>query len=158
MFCAVQDVPFQTAPPPVPTEPTASQKVAETHDTERMEPGMTCRAQDVPFHISANGGLLPVASQNVGDTHETPVSRTMNWPLGLGAACALQDVPFQTSASGNSPEPLSETPTASQNVADVHDTANSAADVEPAGLGTDWIFHEVPFQTSARMIPVGPFW
>src|SRR5262249_31904481 len=77
---------------------------------------------------------------------------------GLGAACALQDVPFQTSASGISPEPLSETPTASQNVADVHDTANSAADVEPAGLGTDWIFHEVPFQTSARMIPLWPFW
>ena len=153
---AVQDVPSQTAPPLAPAEPTAAQKLAETHDTEPTEPGIACALQAVPFHISAKAGLPPTASQKAADAQETVPRVEIPWPAGPGTDCTCQDVPFQVSASGTSPAPVLKDPTASQNVADVHETPESPADVDPAGLGTDWSVQEVPSQASASMIPVGP--
>jgi hypothetical protein len=58
--------------------PTASQKVAETHDTPLRLPtfeGRVWFVQVVPFHESATPSpeeLNPTASQKVAETHDTP--------------------------------------------------------------------------------------
>jgi hypothetical protein len=134
------------------------QKVGEAHDTSPPPPGIACGVHDVPFHISANVGLPPAASQKVADAHETLLRIARLSPTGTGTGCPLHAVPFQVSASGTSPELVKAKPTASQDVGDVQDTEDRTAELEPDGPGTDWIVQEVPFQDSARMIPLGPFW
>jgi hypothetical protein len=134
------------------------QKLGEVHDSRPPPPGIACWAHDVPFHISAKMGLPPTASQKVADTHETAWRIARLSPTGTGMGCTLHPVPFQVSASGASPELVKAKPTASQNVGEVHETEDRTAELEPDGLGTDWIVHEVPFHDSARMTPLGPSW
>jgi hypothetical protein len=74
--------------------------------------------------------------------HDTADSRLLVEPLEVGVDWIAQEVPFHTSA--NVWLPLD--PTASQKVAEMHDTP--AREV-PAGLGVDCLFHEVPFHVSA---------
>ena len=58
--------------------PTASQNVAETHDTPLRlftSEGVCGLDQDVPSHENATPSLerlLPTTSQNVAETHDTP--------------------------------------------------------------------------------------
>jgi hypothetical protein len=151
-------VPFHTAAS-VP-EPTASQKRAETHDTvpTPTDAGSACKRHDVPFHIAVAGGLsglLTTASQKCVEAQDTLLSSASVEPAGPGVACGRHDVPFHTSASGTrAAELVLLKPTASQNVADTHDTLRSAADVAPVGVGTDCSFQDRPCHTSASMTPV----
>jgi len=138
---ADQEVPFHTsvsAPPP-----TASQKLAEAHDTELRfaAPGTACAVQEVPFHLIAPApgaaALKPTASQKCVEVQDTP-DRPARSPLtawaGLGVAWIFQEVPFHTSARPTKlPEPSRCVPTASQKVAETHDTAVSRLRVAPAG-------------------------
>ena len=156
--CALQDVPFHMAAPAL--EPTASQKLAETHDTvpTPTDGGRACSCHDLPFHCSAAGalsGLLTTASQKCAETHDTPLSSASVEPAGPGVSCGRHEAPFHTSASGTrAAELVLLKPTASQNVADRHDTLPSPAVVTPAGLGTGCNFQECPRHTSASMTPV----
>jgi hypothetical protein len=139
--CALQCDPFHTSPP---LEPTASQKVIETHDTEFIaaSDGTACMRHDLPFHRSATAGPgapglpPPHASQNVADVHDTAL-KSSNWaPAGLGACCSRQVVPFHVADSKAVPRVPRNEPTASQNREDVQDTELSLAESEPTGTGT----------------------
>src|SRR5215813_7857771 len=76
--CADQEVPFHAAAfSPDGPEPTASQELAETHETDigcTEVPGITWSCHEVPFHISAAAPAAPTptASQKLAATHETP--------------------------------------------------------------------------------------
>ena len=120
--CALQEVPFHTAAPAL--EPTASQKLADTQDTEAKprEPGMVCAVQDVPFHSHAPAPsvaeLKPTASQKFAETHDTP-DMAARVPLaawtGSGVVWIFQEVPFHSSARLTEfPESSPWEPTASQ--------------------------------------------
>jgi len=91
--CAVQDDPFHSA---LPLPLTASQNDADTHDTEpTLGVGMRWRCHEVPSHWMANGpaSLPPVATQKLGDAHDTPLGVTNLASGGTGTRCSLQDVP-----------------------------------------------------------------
>ena len=89
------------------------QLVRLTHDTEErplaVAPvglGVVWMDQAVPFHTSANVTATPeplawrpTASQLVGLTHDTPDSKLVSAPGGLGVTCTPQAAPFHTSAN-----------------------------------------------------------
>jgi hypothetical protein len=79
-------------------------------------------------------GLKPMTAQNVADVQETLLRIVEVSPAGTGTDCAVQTVPFQVSARATCvPELLSAKPAASQNVADVQDTEDRMAELEPDG-------------------------
>ena len=89
--------------------------------------------------------------QNVADGHDTD----MSGPPGV--ACNAQAVPFHFSAPA--PAPLALDPTASQKLAEVHDTPLRLMRWPPpadAGFAVCWILHLDPFHLSARAIVVRP--
>jgi hypothetical protein len=99
--CAVQDDPLHSSLPP---KLAASQKDADTHDTEATPcPGERWRCHEVPFHCMAIGPakLLPVASQKLGDTHDTPLGVTIVASAGTGTCCSFQDVPSHFAAKAS---------------------------------------------------------
>jgi|SRR5579864_7575499 len=111
----------------------------------------------VPFHDSASVRVVlvvlkvPTALQEVADGHETPLSAALVAPVGFGVAWMLQAVPFQDSARVEvTLVLLEEDPTASQSVAETHDTADRFVNVAPVGVGMVWMLHAVPFHVSAR--------
>jgi hypothetical protein len=68
-------------------------------------------------------------------------------------ACAAQEVPFHTQAAAPGFAELD--PTASQNVAETHDTpcmSARAPELAAAGSGVAWIVQAVPFHPSARLM------
>jgi hypothetical protein len=87
---------------------------------------------------------FPTAVHARADVHDTPDSEP---PSGVGSVLHFR--PFQCSASspsGEKPVP----PTAVQDLTEVHDTAVRLLEPErPAGLGTGWMAHLLPFQRSA---------
>ena len=83
--------------------------------------------------------VSPTASQNVAETHDTPLR--LFTPEGM--ALFAQSVPFHESAT-----PL---PTASQKVAEMHDTPWRSPTLE----GRVWLDHVVPFHESATPPPEG---
>ena len=93
----------------------------------------------VPFHRSAwsPDGPEPIASQALGDAHDTEVSEVKPAPLAEDD----QDVPFHVSTW---PSP----PAAMQNAAELHDTEVRG----PPGIGCS--AQLLPFHTSA--LPVLP--
>jgi hypothetical protein len=70
-------------------------------------------------------------------------------PAGLGTLWTLQLVPFHASAKASFPE----FPTASQLVAELHETPRSSLEVGSAGISR---FQLVPFHFSAKATPA-PF-
>ncbi|HEV2375093.1 MAG TPA: hypothetical protein VGS19_23415 [Streptosporangiaceae bacterium] len=99
-------------------QPTASQKVADTHDTEPSQlscgPGTDCQAQRCPFHFSAMAacpppGLeeTPTASQKSLAGHDTPVStvergeevRAVPGPRLAVAVSDFEALPFDRNAA-----------------------------------------------------------
>ena len=62
----------------------------------------------------------------------------------------VQAVPFHISASvADFPRVLPVCPTASQAVADGHDTPFKKEKIAPVGFGAGWMLQEVPFQPAA---------
>lgn len=156
--CTRHECPFQRAAnvrgrtvPGLAIWPAASQVLAATHDTPLslvpggtpMPAGTGCDRHDLPCHATAATPLLdwPTASQNFAEAQETPV-RSMNVaPAGLGTAWPRHDVPFHRAAPK---------PTASQNVADAHETTSS----NPVDRGSACERHDVPFHRSAKTASV----
>src|SRR5690348_820478 len=88
--------------------------------------------------------------QDVADGHDTPFRMTAWPPAGAGVCWIDHEVPSHRSASGELLDALSsEDPTAMQALAEVHDTLLRKARAAPAGRGTGWMDHEVPFHRSA---------
>ena len=119
--------------------PTASQKVAEAHDTPKGSytlKGRVWFVQVVPFHVSALP-LPSTASQEVAETHDTP--KRLFIPEGM--VWFVQVVPFHESAA----PPKELYSTASQKVAETHDTPLRA----PTFEGRVWFVQVVPFHESA---------
>jgi hypothetical protein len=141
--------PFHTAAlSPDGPEPTASQKLAETHETPVTgENPVTAGPadQDDPFQIATCP--KPLASkQKLVVTHETDIGCT-DVP---GIAWSCHEVPFHISASA----PPAPTPTAAQKPAVTHEIPKRlplGGTNGLVGLGTVWICHDVPFHISARL-------
>ena len=146
-------------------KPTTTQLRANGQDTPvcpaPMSPGQGApfRAdQTLPFHdsITATGGPSTdaVATQRTRDAHETalrPLSAKP--PTEAGGVAWVHVFPFQISASGAPAwSPAWYAPTATQLVADLHDTPTSEAFV-PAGAGSCSGVHALPFQMPASANP-----
>lgn len=73
-------------------------------------------------------------------------------PVGFADGSINQTVPIRCSTSVTfAPAAFTAYPTAVQLVAVVHETAESALVVAPAGFGVVWIDQAVPFHASARV-------
>lgn len=172
--CNAHEVPFHcSASPPAAPDPTASQNVAETHETARRVSlggpnwlfwrGVDCRAHDLPFHISARLARLPAlsvcsptASQKVADVQDSELSELSVAPPGSAACWSFQALPFQFSASGCwwlAVVLAWYQPAASQEEAAVHDTPVRSVATDAAGLGTDCAAQAVPFHLAANVGP-----
>ena len=112
-------------------KPTPRQSLEDEHDTPSSTPsglarGVASTDQLVPFQSSANGTsevpleVPPTAMQLATLVHDTLARLTMSPELAPGVWFIDQAVPFHVSMSEAGPA-LS-TPTATQNVALVHDT------------------------------------
>jgi hypothetical protein len=104
----LQLLPFQT----MLGDPTAMQKVLETHETpasalSRTDPaGVAVTAQLTPFHISSRARALntlnwlparsPTVTQNVAEAHDTDASSGLTPAAGVGRT--VHDEPSQRSA------------------------------------------------------------
>lgn len=169
--CAVHAEPFHTAATPTTLpllySPTPSQNFAEAHDTEFTAAfdGTVCNCHELPFHCSASVTpgfpALPLAhaSQNVDEVHETVLNCSKLKSPAFGVDCRLQEVPFHVAASVilTPTVPSKYDPTASQKLADVHDTPVSSAPKELVGTGNGCHVHCSPSHVSAmagRLNPV----
>jgi hypothetical protein len=158
------EVPFQLN---ANLSPTAMQKSTEVQETDvsGIGRGKGCGCQDEPFHISVSTGcgfaeLSPAAMQNRAETQDTAFSdkwMALSSCDGSGVFWILHLAPFQASASPmRLPLPPRCEPTASQRLAETHDTAPSELDVALAGWTMRWCCQELPFQISASPRTVGP--
>src|SRR5215470_4757366 len=90
--CADQELPCHTsASSPAGPKPVASQKLAETHDTELSEVNPAAADwddQEVPFHTAVSAPS-PTVSQKLAEVHDTEPR-----PAAPGTVCAVQEVPF----------------------------------------------------------------
>jgi hypothetical protein len=144
--------------------------VAPPHDTpykklpEPLTPegvGVVSTAQAEPFHDSASVcasavpdlTVFPIATQSVGELHETPTRWLALASAGFGAVSIFQRVPFHLSANTVFLALPLESPTAVQALGEVHDTAYSLLLGWWAsfGLGEGWMLQAVPFHASARV-------
>src|SRR5580700_6560957 len=90
----------------------------------------------------------------VEDEHDTPNRLLAADPVGLGTDWTVHSMPFQRSAKAKSMcELFWYSPTATHEVADVHDTRVSRLESAPVGLGGASTVHVVPFQRSASGTP-----
>jgi hypothetical protein len=141
----VQVLPFHRSAKGDPRPPTAVHADAELHDTAASGPPGAggIRDHELPFHLSANGRILPVevtsvptATQARAEVHDTPRSRLSVAPAGFGVDWITHAEPFQCSANVSSvPPPAKYSPTAVQDAALGQETAPSRLAVEPGGLG-----------------------
>ena len=150
--------------------PTASQKLADTHDTpvRLMDPATGVAVLWIfhtdPFHFSARATLLspelsvwePTVSQNRGveGTHETEVRALLTAPGIAAARCSDHELPFHASArvtSGVSDVFTEKSPPASHVVALVQDTPARLANAVPAGFGGACEDQELPFQVAPKL-------
>jgi hypothetical protein len=131
---------FRVLPALSECEPTASQKVAVTQDTALSElavaPGGATAfwISQCPFHLSARGRgaetcdvlLSPPASQTPAE-QDTALRSVTPAVAGLGGSCALHALPFHSAASlwTSLVLVLKNSPTASQNDDELHDTADA---------------------------------
>jgi hypothetical protein len=141
--------------------PTAVQADDDEHETlfknANCEPvgfGVDCTAHFVPVHRSAS--VIPPLVDPTAEQADAEVHATEDSPApGLapvGVSWRLQLVPFQRSAS----EPLSDPPTATQALDDVHAIPDRALNWAPDGLGVDCTVHFTPSQRSASVRPTPP--
>ena len=134
-----QEVPFQVIAPPAPT---ATQNVAEAHDTaEYARFGVAWGCQADPFHTAAASPelALPTASQNVAETQDTAASVGMD----AGRGWIFQVDPFHISACASGLAAIP--PTASQNEAVTHETPLSQLLMAPPGTTECCLAQDVPF-------------
>ncbi len=132
------------------------QKVGDVQDTCPAESGVVWSTdQSTPFQDSANPWLLevlPMAMQNVGEVHDTVPNAPPSVGVRLGTT--VQVVPSHVSTRVKLvgvPLPTLP-PTATQNVADIHDTdARSLLLAE--GLGVVVMDHEGTSPSAAWAIP-----
>jgi hypothetical protein len=106
--------------------------------------GMGWTVHVVPFQPSASGVraeleiTAPTASHAVAAPQDTPLTDALVTPAGRGIVTSDQVVPFQVSANGavvNVVDDVTDTPTATQLVDEVHETPASRLLVLPLGLG-----------------------
>src|ERR1700722_14325146 len=133
------------------------QEVADVQDTaasrllwEFAGAGACWMVHADPFQASASGvglplepGVWPAASPEVGAVQETELRLLLTDP---GVVCATQEVPFHAAAFS----PVGPSPTASQNVADRHETDPTKEN--PVTLVP--VDHDDPFQVAT---PPKPF-
>jgi hypothetical protein len=95
---------------------------------------------------------MPTASHKFTEVQETPVAALSEAPAGAGRVCVLQAVPFHFSASGLVPDLVAFVPTASQKLAETHDTAASAPGpaIHPTRDGTGFRLPEPAIRPGAR--------
>src|SRR5215472_5134307 len=130
---------------------------AQDSDIGEMPPnwGNVCNAQEVPFQSSAwpPAGPEPIASQKIEETQDTARSAALggpDWLCWRGVGCRTHDVPFHISArSALLPELPVYEPTASQKLADAHDTDLRELSVAPPGSTARCSRQDLPFQASA---------
>jgi hypothetical protein len=104
--------------------------------------GKISMVQEVPFQRSTNGTVTfvpltnePTAVQEAAELQDTALSWLLGAPLGLGAIWMVQVEPSLTSTRGPESVVPEKAPTATQAVADGHDTpASSAVDVAGTGV------------------------
>jgi hypothetical protein len=142
------DVPFHCPPKmdgvlPVKADPSTSHSVVDTHDTELRPadetPGgiatVTCD-HALPFQRSANatpGKTEPTARQKEGPTQETPSRVLLELSGPVTPVTTPQELPFHISISRAPPVACICSPTAVQNEALEHETADSPLTPVPAG-------------------------
>jgi hypothetical protein len=97
--------------------------------------------------------VYPTAAQAFAETHDTASNEVVDAPVGLGVAWIAQWRPFHRSANVTWVAPPAACPTATQLLADVHDTAPNALFGAPDGFGVGVMRHVRPFQTSANVPP-----
>jgi hypothetical protein len=133
-------------------KPTAVQAVRATHDTAvnslwYLTAGRVSLFQPLPFQAMLGD---PTAMQNVFETHETPDNRLPRTDPA-GVAVRAQRVPFQVSTRARALTTLNPlpafSPTATQNLADAHDTDTSSGFTPATGVGST--VQDEPFQRSA---------
>jgi hypothetical protein len=133
----------EVAPVALVASPTATQAVGLVHETPlSWAPPGDCAGfgicwtfQVLPFHISANttlapvadeGGInLPTARQKLAETHDTPLRTADVVPSGAGLGWMAQDLPFQCSTSPCAPMLERFSPTAVHEAAVAQETALS---------------------------------
>jgi hypothetical protein len=93
----------------------------------------------------------PTASQFVADTHDTALKRVAVALATFALALIDHAVPFQCSVKVLVTKLLEYDPTATQLVADAHDTPTRVMPL-PTGLGDDLIDHPSPFQCSINVL------
>ncbi len=75
--------------------------------------------------------IEPTATQKAGDEQETPSSGESETPLGIGGVDDVHVEPARVTTSATSLLPLCEYPTATQDVAEAHETALSTLGIGP---------------------------
>jgi hypothetical protein len=154
--------------PPLVYEPDARQFAALVHDTP-VNPlddvpagagGMIGCAHVVPLNPAAKGAVTPAlsdeptAAQNVfpdGTTrHDTPVYRLPD--PGPALTVTTQLVPLKCSTSSDVTPAFVYEPTASQLVADTHDTPLRRVADAPVTLAPGLIDQLVPFQCNVSVL------
>ena len=153
--------------------PTAVHAAGEVHDTAvkalcgAAGLGVAWIAQVVPsqrsasvdwayeLHDEPHGKMvaeLPTAVQAVAEVQDTPVKALSVTPARLGVAWMAQLLPFQRSAKVcESPERVSNCPTAMHAEAELHDVACKKLGSAAGGLRVAWIAQLLPFQRSAKV-------
>ena len=145
-------------------KPTAMQFVAVVQLTAEScvsapsaRGAVVVRDQPDPFHCSAmalvvsppTSASMPDAMHHADPVHETPVNSASVDPFGSAdPALADQLLPFHCSTRVWVPDEVTAwEPTATQNDAEVQDTANKSASVAPAGRGSVTVDQLEPFQS-----------
>jgi hypothetical protein len=157
------------SPAAVEKPPAAVQEVVALHDTPvnvaNVVPaglgGVGLIIQLVPFQCWANSvsawnvfGLVenpPTVMHEVVDAHDTALKTLNVSPEAFGVGWTDQLVPFHISTSLAEwlVAVTNDLPTATQKVADGHDTPCRVAPLEPEGTGTLWTAQLVPVHRSA---------
>src|SRR5215469_10572352 len=157
-FSSTQWVPFQCSARAEPTAVHAFAAVQETLVSWANVPvglGVAWIDQLLPFHTSARVAKLglvvepPTASHALADVQETPLSPLLFAPLGFWVGWMDQLLPFHTSASVCVVELGVAWPTASHELADVHEMLLSSP---PPGSGMVTTVQVLPLRTSDRRV------
>ena len=141
--------------------PTAAQKLTPAHETElnslTVPAGsyaLVTTVHIVPFHISARVWVspfwYPTAMQKTVLRHDTPVKVVLPEAARFGVVTTDQAVPFHCSTRGPTTEETVWPPTATQNVALVHETPANDTPVDPAGMTAGTTDQAVPFHCSKK--------
>lgn len=117
---------------------------------------------ELPFQVSTKVVSVvpskdrPTPTQNCEPAHEIPLSSARWVPLTGGAEPTVHPDPFHVSTSGCATEGWITKPTAMHQEFPMQVTPLSWVLVDPAGIVTAWIDHDVPFHCSASGVFAEP--